>query len=220
MKEVHVQIRLPSEGFPSQEQMDLRDRVEEFIEGKALGEVVGAGSGLGTMDLQIEAPSPANAVKAIRLYLVELGVADHASCEVVRPQRRPAQDMPLQSGDALAVLLPNGEYGAALVLAREAASRAGVSVLVGVLRYKAAAVPALAFFSERRWLTLTHHSWNGRSHLSWYQGHDFAEAAASLQKLGVVALEPSDPRTADSVSPWSFLAGQIMAQASWEIEHP
>ena len=220
MKEVHVQIRLPSEGFPSQEQMDLRDRVEAFIEARALGEVVDAGSGLGTMDLRIEAPSPAKAVKAMRLYLAELGVADHASCEVVRPQRRPAQQMPFQPGDALAILLPNGEYGAALVLARESSPGAGVAVLVGVLRYKAAAAPPLALFAERRWLTLTHHSWNGRIHLSWYQGYDFAEAASSLQKLGAVALEPADPRTADSVSPWSFLAGQIMAQANWEIEHP
>jgi hypothetical protein len=219
MKEVHVQIRLRSEGFPSQEEMDLRDQVEEFIEAKALGEVVDAGSGLGTMDLRIEASAPKKAVAAIRAYLTDLGVSDHATCEIVRPHRTRPPLIPYQPGDALAVRLPDGEYAAALVLAREPVPRAGVTLLVGVLRYKAGVLPPLAVFAERQWLILTHHSWNG-PHLSWYQAHDFADASSCLQKVGTIALAPSDPKTANSFSPWSFLAGQVVAQASWEAEHP
>jgi hypothetical protein len=220
MKEVHVQIRLPSDGFPSQEQMDLRDEVEAFIEAKALGEVVDAGSGLGTMDLRIEAPAPKKAVAAIRAYLSELGFADHATCELVRSSQIRPPLIPYQPGDALAVTLPDGEYAAALVLACDRVPRAGITVLVGVLRYRAGVMPPLAVFAERQWLALTHHSCNGRPHLSWYQAHDFAAASSSLQKVGTVALLPSDPKTANSISPWSFLAGQIVAQASWEVEHP
>jgi hypothetical protein len=219
MKEVHVQIRLPSEGFPTPAQMDLRDRIEEFIEAKALGEVVDAGSGLGAMDLRIEAPSPKKAVAIIRSYLSELGVADHATCEVVRPPRSPVPLIPYQPGDALAVQLADGEYGAALVLARETVPRAGVSLLVGVLRYKAAGLPSLAVFTDRQWLSLTHHSTNGRHHLSWYQAWGFAEVSSCLQKVGAVPLTPTDPKTVNSISPWSFLAGQVTAQAGWEAEH-
>jgi hypothetical protein len=220
MKEVHVQIRLPSEGFPSQEQMDVRDQVEEFIEAKALGEVVDAGSGLGTMDLRIEAPAPKKAVAAIRAYLIQLGVADHATCEMVPTPRSRPPLIPYEPGDALAVGLPDGDYAAALVLAREPVPRAGVTLLIGVLRYKAGVLPPLAVFAERQWLALTHHSCNGRLHLSWYQAHDFAEASSFLQKVGTIALASSDPNTANSISPWSFLAGQVVAQASWEAEHP
>jgi hypothetical protein len=156
MKEVHVQIRLPSEGFPSQEQMDVRDQVEEFIEAKALGEVVDAGSGLGTMDLRIEAPAPKKAVAAIRAYLIELGVADHATCEMVPPPLSRPPLIPYQPGDALAVRLPDGEYAAALVLAREPVPRAGVTVLVSAIRLG----------SCRRWpSSLNGNGWRSRSEL-------------------------------------------------------
>lgn len=52
--DVWINIVLSGEGFASSSELELRDRVEQLIVERSVGEVVGAGSGLGTMDISVQ----------------------------------------------------------------------------------------------------------------------------------------------------------------------
>ena len=54
MMEIHIQIKIQGDGFPSPEELDLRHELEDWIEDNGVGVVVDAGAGGGVMDIFIE----------------------------------------------------------------------------------------------------------------------------------------------------------------------
>ena len=65
--------------------------------------------------------------------------------------------------------MSNGQYAAALVLVADHSNVEYGKNLIGVLDYLSPEKPTIEVFRERKWLVLTHHSWNNKTDIAWYQ---------------------------------------------------
>jgi hypothetical protein len=214
--EIRIQIRSDRDGFPTEAEQDLRHTLENLVEERGIGEIVDAGSGMGVLDIAVAVSRPKEALRAIRALMAELGIESGSTCRIVRPRRAPAPEVPFRPGDCLAVHLPDGDYGAALVLARRDEPNTGPSLLVGTLRYKAADLPPVDVFERREWLILDHHRWRRVPDLLWCTPFDFPAVSAKLQCIGRLELQPSDPSDAQAFSGWAAVGVQTVAQARWD----
>ena len=71
-------------------------------------------------------------------------------------------------GYCISILLPNGFYGAAIVLKSDYSDVEYGKNLIATLTYYSKFPPTQEIFKKRDWLFLTHHSWAGQMDFSWY----------------------------------------------------
>jgi len=123
-----------------------------------------------------------------------------------------------QPGDCLSVLLENGQYGAALVLAADHSDPEYGANLIGVLDYMSPDKPPPGFFKKRKWLRLTHHNWKNTLDLTWYLHVGFRKMKPRLEVIACVELLKSDPKPAKegiSYAGWEHLGQQVIWQREW-----
>jgi hypothetical protein len=130
---------------------------------------------------------------------------------VVRPPR-------FRPGDCLSIRLANGQYAAALVLAADHSNAEYGKNLIAVLDYLSPEKPTVDVFRKRKWLVLTHHNWNGRMVLAWYQPLGFRAAKDRMEIVGQVDILDSDPKDSNTYSWWAGIGEQVVEQREWDAK--
>ena len=115
-------------------------------------------------------------------------------------------------GDCLSVALPNGEYGAALVLVANHENPEHGMNLIGILDYMKPAQPDLAVFSRRRWLKHAHPFRQGQPYLAWYFSFGFRKVRESLVLIGNIPLRSRDPKESHFYGTWAHFGEQIVRE--------
>ncbi len=136
-----------------------------------------------------------------------------------RPKDRPKvviQAPKFQPGDCLSIRLPNGQYGAALVLAADHTNLEHGMNLIGTLNYLSSESPSIEVFQERNWLVLTHHNWKNEMVLAWYGHEGFQWVEGRLEMIGQVRLLESDPKNSNSFGGWDRFSEQVVRQREWD----
>jgi hypothetical protein len=147
-----------------------------------------------------------------------------------KPKKRPktiVRAPKFQPGDCLSVLLSNGQFGAALVLAVDHSVPEYGENLVALLDYMSPEKPSLEVFVKRRWLYRTHHSWDNEMDLAWYSHFGFRKTKPRLEVIGRVGILEServeilesDPKSCKEGIPhdtWDHLGQQIILQREWD----
>lgn len=68
--ELHIQIKLHGDGFPTGEEFDTRVLLEDLLTDNNVGDVVGSGGGEGVMDLYVEVDDPTAARPRIQHWWI------------------------------------------------------------------------------------------------------------------------------------------------------
>jgi TPR repeat protein len=84
---VEIRIKLEGDGFPSEEELELRHHLEDMLDEEQVGEFYGAGGGRGEMDVAVGVEDFPTAVRQIRLLLHSLGVLDLSGIEPIDSER-------------------------------------------------------------------------------------------------------------------------------------
>jgi hypothetical protein len=125
-----------------------------------------------------------------------------------------------EQGDCLSILLDDGRYGAAVVLAADHSQPEYGRNLIGVLDWVGDAPPkAKTFrtvFGRRKWLRLTHHNWSGSLDVSWYTATRFRSFKDRVAVVDKTEITKKDPLSATSHSPWVRLGQQVLLQREWD----
>lgn len=74
--EIHIQMRLRGQGFPSPDELQLRYELEDALEDQGVGEVVEAGAGGGVMDIFLEVEDSNLAMLAARRMVEAQGLKE------------------------------------------------------------------------------------------------------------------------------------------------
>lgn len=139
-----------------------------------------------------------------------------------KPKKRPriVRRLPkFQPGDCLSVLLSNGQFGAAIVLAVDHSDVEYGMDLVGVLDFMSPEKPSPDVFSRKVWLYRTHHEWAGKMDLTWYMHVGFRKMKPRLEVVGRVQLNESDPKSRKegiAYASWEHLGEHIILQREWD----
>jgi hypothetical protein len=112
---------------------------------------------------------------------------------------------PFKPGDCLSVALPNGQFGAAIVLAADKSNPGLSRNLIGVLNYLSTREPSLEVFNQRRWLRVPDD--RGRLHpdLCWFGPGRFRSEEHRFRVVGQIKLKRSDPMESNRHAGWTFL---------------
>jgi hypothetical protein len=79
---VKIQVRLEKTEMPSEEELQLRRRIEEAIEKEGIGRIKVADAGVGHIDISVEVDSTADAMPRIRDLLETFGVLERSTVSV------------------------------------------------------------------------------------------------------------------------------------------
>jgi len=120
-----------------------------------------------------------------------------------------------EPGVCLAVRLPDGDYGAAIVLAADNSHKTEGMNLIGLLHYKNSEKPRLEVFQSRKWLKNVHYGGRGELAIYWCQARLFKSAATLFEPIGTVHLTISDPKQTSVYTSWDTLTEYIMNQITW-----
>jgi hypothetical protein len=127
-------------------------------------------------------------------------------------------DAVYEPGDCLAIRLSDGDYGAALVLAKDDSDKTEGMNLLGVLRYKGPWKPTQDVFETAPWLTLTHHGWENWIALQWCLARVHKKQGAAFERVGHIPPREA-PRPAKFHGPtyggWN-LGRDVELQFAWE----
>jgi len=74
--EIHVQMKLQGDGFLIRAELTTRNKIEDLIMERQIGEIVDAGAGLGVADIYIEVEDVEPAIQAVHHLLNELQLQD------------------------------------------------------------------------------------------------------------------------------------------------
>jgi hypothetical protein len=124
-----------------------------------------------------------------------------------------------QPGDCLSILLSNGQFGAAIVLAVDSSNAEYGMDMVGVLDYMSPDKPKKGVFQERNWLHRTHHNWNNRIDLAWYMHVGFRKMKPRIEVVCRIDLLEADPKNrmeGIAYASWEHLGEQIVLQREWD----
>jgi hypothetical protein len=80
--EIHIQIKLAGDGFPSPDELDLRHELEDWLEDNGLGIVLDAGGGGGVMDIFFEQSLP-DAKEQVEALMNQRGLSEIVTVRVV-----------------------------------------------------------------------------------------------------------------------------------------
>lgn len=145
-------------------------------------------------------------------------------------KRKPPKLIPaaFEAGDCLALSLPSGGYGAAVVLATDNTHKIYGQNLVGILCYRSNEKPALPVFKSRKWLSVKRQAlpkiirlggrisldfnkiiWEKEKTLRWCSGYSFQKIKCPIEKIGSVEIRWLDPKNSKSHCAWNVLALHI-----------
>lgn len=136
-----------------------------------------------------------------------------------KPPRTVVRPPKFQPGDCLSIRVSDGRYAGGLVLAADHSTVEYGKNLVGLLDYLAPEKPAIDVFRKRRWLVLTHHSWNGEIALAWYLPIRFRAAKDQLEIVGHLGILESDPQDSNSYRGWAGIGEEAVQQREWDAQH-
>jgi hypothetical protein len=128
-----------------------------------------------------------------------------------KPRFKPAIYEP---GDCLAIHLPDGDYGAALVLVADNSGRFNGSNLIGLLHYKSPQKPTREVFKQPE-LLMAHHEWGDSPRVAWHGALDHRKGGKDLELLGNVPVSDDMPYTSNAVGGW-YLGVQVMSHYARE----
>ncbi len=123
-------------------------------------------------------------------------------------RRTPSKENPpiFAPGVCLSVQLPNGEFGAAIVLGAKHEHKEFGMNLVGLLAYCSKDKPALSVFESRKWLKTKRRGRLFRKEIIWLFAQGFAESAQLFENTGTVKPRWLDPRNSKTSAPkWSIV---------------
>ena len=127
-------------------------------------------------------------------------------------RREPRKEHPpiFAPGVCLSVLLPNGEFGAVIVLAAKHEHKEFGKNLVGILAYHSKSKPTLATFEAREWLRTKRQGVFRQKELIWLLAQGFAGSAKLFEIVGTTKLRWFDPRDSKISAPqWSIVPVKI-----------
>lgn len=162
--------------------------------------------------------SGAAALKERQKVLREfLGKINKPSPRPRKPKKKKIIRPVYEPGDCLAIKLSDEDYGAAIVLAAMVAESTGEGHnLVGVLRYKSPQKPSREVFEARKWLILTHHSYENDSVLAWCSAVTHKGSSAEmLERVDHVTLRKDDPKDGGGYRGWNF-GIDVILQDKWD----
>lgn len=81
---VQVQVRLDKTEMPSDQDLELRRKIEEAIDKEGIGRLKVADSGVGYIEINVEVDSTAEAVPRIRDLLETFGVLERSTVRIVQ----------------------------------------------------------------------------------------------------------------------------------------
>ncbi len=134
-----------------------------------------------------------------------------------QPKETPRKRRPLKKhqavyevGTCLAVRLPNGEWGAAIVLAADNSHKTEGKNWVAALDWKGPNVPTPDIFERRDWImtvfkrTPLDPNETPEPDAAWCLARSHHEEAAGLQIVGRTALRSTDPASGRRLAGWNF----------------
>jgi hypothetical protein len=139
---------------------------------------------------------------ALDAFLVKLQVPNP------KPKRYPklvVRPPKFAAGDCLSVELPDGRYGAALVLVADHSDVENGVNLIGVLDHVSSLPPDAAVCEARNWRRLTKGVLAGRLDISWYVAYGFRSERKRIQVVGTTPILDSDPHSAHLYTHWKQL---------------
>jgi hypothetical protein len=139
---------------------------------------------------------------ALDAFLVKLQVPNP------KPKRYPklvVRPPKFAAGDCLSVALPDGRYGAALVLVADHSNVEYGKNLIGVLDHVSSVPPDAAVCEARNWLRLTKGDLAGTLDIAWYVAFGFRSERKRIQVVGTTPILDSDPRSSHRYTHWKRL---------------
>ncbi len=133
-----------------------------------------------------------------------------------KPSQAVIRSPKYRPGECLSICLPNGQYGAALVLVADHTNVEYGKNLIGVIDYLSLEKPTIGVFVERKWLVRTHHEWQRQIDLAWYLHPGFRSAKNRLEVVGQVEILKSDPTDSNSYCGWHSIGEQVIMQREWD----
>ncbi|MBU1239609.1 hypothetical protein KKF84_03095 [Myxococcota bacterium] len=181
---------------------------------EALGRLVSLGHGLGTR----QNISPDEVLENRALLESTLLRLTSPNPEP-RPWPRTTVRPPVyRAGQCLSIALPQGRYGAAIVLSEDNSDPEQGLNLIGVLNYLEESPPDACVFEAREWLWLTHRNWNNEQDVAWYGPLGHEEKKERFVAVGETAVREDDPETSRIIVGWSHLGQQVLFEREWR-EH-
>jgi len=120
------------------------------------------------------------------------------------------REAPFRKGDCLSVLLPDGRYTAALVLAEDNSRPEQGMNLVASLDYCDAEPPTLDVFKRREWLVLFQGIWKGKRDISWFLPVRLKSERKRITVVGNVRSKWLDPKGSSTYKGWQNIGDQIL----------
>ena len=122
-------------------------------------------------------------------------------------KRKPPKLIPavFEAGDCLALSLPSGDYGAALVLAVDNSHKTQGMNLVGILRYRSVEKPGPEIFDSHNWLCVTAGVWKNQPQIQWCLASVFEKRKQPVEKLFSRPIGWLDPKESKRHCGWDFL---------------
>src|SRR5439155_5143226 len=123
-----------------------------------------------------------------------------------------------EPGTCLAFRLPNGEWGAAIVLAADNTHKAAGKNWVAVLDWKGPELPTSEAFERRNWLTQVFRQspldTDARPEpaAAWCMAQSHRKEAHGLRVVGKTSVRPTDPAPVRRLAPWSFPRFTVIAR--------
>jgi hypothetical protein len=127
-----------------------------------------------------------------------------------KPPKLVIRKAPFAKGDCLAVLLPDGRYTAAIVLAENNSSPECGMNLIASLDFLGVVPPEMDVFKRKEWLRLNHGTWNNRLDINWYLPPRFRQESKRFLVMGNIKLGWFIPKGDDSYTAWQSLGNQIL----------
>lgn len=113
-------------------------------------------------------------------------------------------------GDCLAILHPDGRYGAAIVtVADHAEPECGMN-LVCTLAYLDSVPPPAQVFEDREWLRLPGDPSDHRLDCTWYSHVGFRAARARIRVVARTQIRTTDPRESDTYLSWKMVGARAL----------
>jgi hypothetical protein len=108
--EIHIQIKLKGDGFPSKEELQIRNQLENLIEENRVGEIIDIGAGTGVMDIFIEVDNLRYSMGKIKSLVHELNIEEITDVKKLKKEKKKKPNY--EVGDIIRLPVSNiGHFG-------------------------------------------------------------------------------------------------------------
>jgi len=123
-----------------------------------------------------------------------------------------------KKGDCLSILLPDGRYAAAIVLAEDNSNPEYGKNLVGTLDYLELTPPTLEVFKKKKWLVKTFGNFKNKKEICWYPAIARKKEEAHLSLVGNINLGWFYPKESPSFTAWANLGKAAIYQREGAVK--